>query len=105
SDTYRVQVHTYGYGARLRGEEIEHVAIVGWPREAGSIKGLHVWTEPYDESIAIEALARVDRIAEEVQEHAEAFAPLAIAAVFPTADDCRFCPFATKTNQGCKGHG
>jgi hypothetical protein len=100
SDTYRTQIHLYGLGAVLAGELVEHVAIVAWPREAGSLTGLHVWTEPYDDQRAREALARVDRIAERLEsEHAQGWES------FPTADDCHFCPYYTKTNKGCKGHG
>lgn len=108
SQTYRVQGHTYGYGATLRGEQIEHIAVVGWPREAATLRGLYVWTEPYDEQVALDALARVDRIAEEA--HARSvFAPAAnVAATFPIDPSaCTYCPFHLKNarhlQHGCNG--
>ncbi|MEV1049650.1 hypothetical protein [Streptomyces sp. NPDC049887] len=100
SPTYRVQVHTYAYGARLKGEKVDYVAIIGWPREAGTLDDLYVWTEPYDPSIAIEALARVERIAEAVKGNPDWRAQ-------PVADDCRFCPFHApgdkEGERGCNG--
>ncbi|MEU9654824.1 hypothetical protein [Streptomyces chartreusis] len=104
SPTYRVQVHTYAYGARLKGEQVEHVAIIGWPREAGTLDDLYVWTEPYDPSVAIGALARVERIAERVKALDSVAGPATAARQFDVADDCRFCPFyAPKDDQGERG--
>lgn len=86
SDTYRVQVHTYAYGQQLRGEKVDMVAIIGWPRQGSSLDDLYVWSEPYDPSVAIKALGRVQRLAVA----AEADADWRKAAI---ADDCRYCPF------------
>ncbi|KPI09888.1 hypothetical protein OV450_3379 [Actinobacteria bacterium OV450] len=102
SPTYRTQVHTYAYAAVRAGEVVEHVAIIAWPREAGSLKGLHVWTEPYDESVAVAALQRVDRIAAAL--NSDEFGPARRPEDFATADDCRYCPFKSNTKQGCSGH-
>lgn len=100
SQTYRVQVHTYAFGARLKGEQVEHVAIVGWPREASSLDDLYVWTEPYDPQIARDALARVDRIQKDVDAGCT-------PAEFNVADDCNWCPFhlkgSTSLEGGCNG--
>ncbi|MFM9643155.1 hypothetical protein [Streptomyces turgidiscabies] len=102
--TYRVQVHTYAYGARLKGEKVDHVAIIGWPREAGTLDDLYVWTEPYDPSVAIDALARVERIAKQVSRWRDDAPPLDVARSLEIADDCRYCPFhAPKDDQGERG--
>lgn len=100
SDTYRVQVHTYAYGARLRGEQVEHVAIVAWPREASSLDDLYVWTEPYDPAVARDALARVERIKSSIENAAltpnpdVSPDPVDIALAFRIDNtDCKFCPF------------
>ncbi|MGW6255465.1 hypothetical protein [Streptomyces sp. NPDC055085] len=103
SATYRVQLHTYGYGATLRGEKVEYVAIVALPRDESSLDDLYVWVEPYDPKVAIDALARVDDIAAKVEALETERATwagldinahhLAIAAEFGTADACRYCPF------------
>lgn len=107
STVYRVQVHTYAYGARLAGEEVDHVAIVGWPRQGSSLDDLYVWTEPYDPAVARDALARVRRIAEQVnhqRDHVDSTAE--IAATFPIDNsDCRFCPYHKPGAPDLKGGG
>lgn len=113
-DTYRAQVHTYAYGATLRGEVVEHVAIISWPREASNLDDLYTWTEPYNPSVAHEALARVDRIADlALGTHGprEFDGPhpgaVEIASGFDVAEDCRYCPFylpnARHLQHGCNG--
>lgn len=61
SEQYRVQVHLYGYGYRQMGLPVNEVAIAFYPR-AGVLSGLHVWSEPYDQDIALNAITRVDQI-------------------------------------------
>lgn len=117
SETYRVQIHTYAYGQVVRGERIKHVAIIGWPREQASLKDLYVWVEEYDPQIARDALARVDRIAGdiEVKHIARATgltlespsAKLGVAKEFDVAEDCTYCLFLAKGDpgmtRGCNG--
>ena len=114
---YRVQLHVYGYGQRLAGETVDYVALISWPREASSLDDLYAVVEPYDPQIARDALARVDRIAAEVQAYETERAQwagldvnahkLGIAREFPAADDCRFCPFHAPGDpgftRGCPG--
>lgn len=114
---YRVQLHVYGYGQRLAGETVDYVALISWPREASSLDDLYVVVEPYNPQIARDALARVDRIAAEVQAYETERAQwagldvnahkLGIAREFPAADDCRFCPFHAPGDpgftRGCPG--
>jgi hypothetical protein len=84
---------------------VDHVAIVGWPREKANLDDLYVWTEPYDASVALDALARVDRIAEQLRDQSG----IEAARPFAVADDCKFCPFhapGDKTmERGCNGKG
>jgi hypothetical protein len=119
SRTYRVQAHTYAYGAKLRGEDVKHVAIVGWPRDKGSLDDLYVWTEPYDPDIAREALQRVDNIGAQLAGCTDTYGlhndgcgcPDTVAAAYALPmdnTDCRFCPFymrgAAKSEGGiCNG--
>jgi len=113
SDTYRVQAHTYGLAAALGGEKVRNVAIVGLPRAGGSLDDMHVWTDKFDRKLAEEALKRVEGIAAkvqasnteaglDVQEH-----DMRVARRFPTANDCRYCPFHLKNDKemrrGCPG--
>lgn len=60
-DVYRTQAHVYGYGCEERGLPVEEVAIAFLPR-AGQLRGMHVWSEPYDRTVAVEALDRVERV-------------------------------------------
>jgi hypothetical protein len=124
SPTYRVQAHVYAYGARLRGEKIEKIAIVSWPRDEASLDDLYVHVEDYDPAIVKKAFERVERIAGQVErEKAELHLTYSIdrepseeldleikartAADFNVADDCRFCPFylpnARDITRGCNG--
>ena len=114
---YRVQLHVYGYGQRLAGETVDYVALISWPREASSLDDLYVVVEPYNPQIARDALARVDRIAAEVQAYETERAQwagldinahsLGIARQFPVADDCKFCAFHAPGDpgmtRGCPG--
>lgn len=107
SEGYRVQGHTYGMGARLRGYPIEDVVIIGWPRERSSLDALYVWTEPYNPDLAREAIDRVDRIAATVDdspailygeaETDELEAKELTAYRFPIDNsDCNYCPWFVK---------
>lgn len=112
-DTYRVQVQIYAYGARQRGEKVEHVAIIGWPRDQPTLEDLYVWTEPYDPKIARDALERVDRIAKVVESKRSAIAEMDpqtmsdsdVAGSFPIADDCRYCPYHLPGANSLEGGG
>jgi hypothetical protein len=119
--TYRVQAHTYGMGARLKGYDIKDVAIVGWPSDKSSLDDLYVWTEPYDPAVAREAIARVERISESVEAHMATLYGKAETGKeeseeltyqqFPIDNsDCKFCPWhlpgAAKSEGGvCNGRG
>lgn len=114
SRVYRVQAHSYGYGAKLAGWDIKDVAIIAWPRDKSSLDDLYVWTEPYQPSIAREALDRVARIGDAIAvpqgEVATMMAdPPKSYMDFPIdPSDCRYCPFylkgAAKSGEGvCNG--
>lgn len=100
SPTYRTQLHTYGLGAQTRGERVKHIALVGMPRQGTSLEDMYVWSEPFNPQIAIDALARVERIGQAV----EAGTPMQSFAV---GDDCNYCPFHLRGSKnlkdGCNG--
>lgn len=103
---YRVQLHTYGYGARIRGEVVSDVALVGLPRDKASLDDLYVWTEPYDPQVARDALNRVDRIAAEIRDrdHFGVNGEAQIASCFPIDNsDCKYCPFHMPGAKESKG--
>lgn len=102
-DTYRVQIHTYAYGAVLAGEKVRDVAIVGWPRAGSSLDDLFVWTEPYDRKVAEEALRRVERINKESVQMGSTggvSSKMRIAQSFVAGDDCRYCQFHLRGDKG-----
>lgn len=90
SPTYRIQAHLYAYGAKIKGEDVKHVAIVSLPRDKSNLDDLYVWTEPYNPKVARDALARVDRIGQLVTPEG-APSPYTLPIV---NTDCKFCPFA-----------
>ena len=118
SETYRKQIQIYGLGAERAGEKVKKVAIIAWPRQESSLDKLYVHVEPYDREVALEALRRVERIAEEVAVTGQSFqllsdrpgqslTPMDQARQFEPGDDCKWCPFHLKGDKemkrGCPG--
>lgn len=124
SPTYRVQAHVYAHGARLRGEKIEKIAIISWPRDEASLDDLYVHVEDYDPGIVKKAFERVERIGAEVEakkselhlmysvdrepsEELDLEIKARVSADFTVSEDCRFCPFylpnARDITRGCNG--
>jgi hypothetical protein len=124
SQTYKVQAHVYAYGARLRGETIEKVAIISWPRDEATLDDLYVHVEDYNPAIVKAAFERVEGIGKRVREMQDVavasidteverddktMLPInaRIGADFTVAEDCRFCPFylpnARDITRGCNG--
>lgn len=60
---YRTQAHSYGRGFARLGYLVRHVMIVFLPRN-GQLFNAHVWAEPYDESVAVQGLDRVEGLLE-----------------------------------------
>lgn len=104
---YQWQAHLYGLGMQLAGEHVEDVAIVFLPR-GGRIDGLHVWSEPYNPQIAVQALKRYQAVQAfhltvNPEAHPERW------ALLPTADAyCTYCPWylpgSASLRSGCPGH-
>jgi hypothetical protein len=91
---YRTQLHLYGMGARQRGEKVEEVGLIGWPRDKSNLDDLYVWTEPYNPQIARDALARVDGLKAWADKSlADGSSLQEVAQAAAIADDCKFCPF------------
>lgn len=102
SDQYRIQAHIYGRGWALRGYRVDRVALMFLVRD-GQLRDQYFWSEPYDEQVALDAIARVEGIARTTTALGDAALPL-----LPTADAwCTFCPFykkgATDLTTGCPG--
>lgn len=105
-EKYRIQAHLYGLGQENAGEPVDRVVIVFIARYH-ELK-VHVWSEPYDRTVAENALARLDRIRDQVQAlepeaNPEAWHQFPI----PGKPNCRFCPYlkpgSSDLSQGCPG--
>lgn len=59
---YIEQVQMYGYGHVQAGRRVDRVALVFFPR-AGYLQGTYVWSQPYEETVALAALDRVNKVA------------------------------------------
>lgn len=103
---YRVQTHLYGYGYAQLGLPVHSVGLVLYPR-GGMLSGLWIWTEPYDETVALQALARHDTILEtaaalDVAGHPRHYTLLPKV----TGHACSYCPWwkpGPDTGDGCPG--
>ncbi|WGH20074.1 Cas4 exonuclease [Gordonia phage Tarzan] len=92
SQQYFVQAHTYGHGLRLQGIPVDSVAVMFLPR-GGRLVDAHLWVEPYNEQVALDAIARMDGIALmvdtfDVENHPENY-----SLFRREPQDCVFCPF------------
>ena len=83
---YRVQGHLYARGWHRRGIPVQTVAILFLPR-GGELEHAHLWAEPYDEQIALDALFRAQTIADLV----DAVGLDAAVQALPADDGCYSC--------------
>lgn len=65
--SYRVQGHAYGRGITRRGYPCDHVRVAYLPRNNFSLSSAVIWSEPYDESIAVAALTRATGLASTIR--------------------------------------
>lgn len=110
---YKVQPHVYGRGFARRGLTVRRVVLMLLPRNKDRVRDGVVWSEPYDEAVALDAIARAERVntlrtalgmsaavaitngqlrsagAGQLADPHGADDELAV----PVADDCRFCPW------------
>lgn len=63
SATYKRQKHLYGRGFTRRGLTVTGVQTAYLPRNKPSLRDAVIVHEPYDEQIALDTLARADRLA------------------------------------------
>lgn len=106
SAQYRKQVHIYGKGYARLGLPVQEVAIAFYPR-AGQLSGMHVWSEPFDEAIADEAITRVDTLLQvivelQVDDHPEHYKAIPRSP----GRNCLYCPWmrpGPDTGAACPG--
>lgn len=102
SEQYRIQAHLYGRGLQRAGFPVDTVAVAFLPRD-WELAGAHLWHEPYDEQVAIDALQRLASI-----NLATTILGVHAVANLGTADAwCHTCPFFERDSQdprqGCPG--
>lgn len=109
---YRVQIQIYGLGHRRAGREVKDVALIFYPR-SGWLDDAYVWVEPYDEQVALDALARMHAIAERLLDLDIENNPKAYQLIDASpGDSCVWCPAYNKnlididvaaSDKGCPG--
>lgn len=88
SATYRAQQHLYGRGFVRRGLPVDRVRIAYLPRNNPRLDAAVIWSEPYDETVATECLARANALAVALRTSgADALIP-----TLPVAEGCFSCP-------------
>lgn len=100
---YVQQAHAYGRGWVRRGFPVDEVCVYYLPSN-GEFDDGFFWSEPYDEQIVTDALARVEAITALTRT-----AGTAALSILPTEDHyCRRCPFflpaSTDVTVACPGH-
>jgi hypothetical protein len=91
-EQYRTQVHLYAKGFILQGFPVENVAIAALPR-SGFLRDLYVWTEPYSEALADNAIQRFRTIIELCDELQVENNPKLFWAFATHPGKCEWCPF------------
>lgn len=108
---YRVQIQIYGLGHKRAGREVKDVALIFYPR-SGWLDDAYVHVEPYDEQMALDALARMYRIADRLIELDIDSNPHRYQQIDATpGDSCVWCPFYNRdmdsdiaaSEKGCPG--
>jgi CRISPR/Cas system-associated exonuclease Cas4 (RecB family) len=101
SHQYRVQLNTYALGLRLQNIEIDNIAIMFWSR-SGMMRDAFSITEPYDEKLVDDTLARFDAIKEMT-----AMGTSALPLIPATPTHCVYCPYylplSTDLTVACNG--
>jgi hypothetical protein len=86
----RWQIQTYGYLLTLAGHPVDTVSLIGVPRD-GTEQDIVVHSEPYDEAVALEALAWLKDVES---------APFAPAPEMSGKICSEYCPFFGELCQG-----
>lgn len=93
SAQYRTQAHLYGRGWALEGWQVDLVMIFFIPRD-GELSDSYVWSEPYNEAVALDALARMNQL----DGLLKAIGLEQALSLYPLCDD-RFCTWCAPQNK------
>ena len=93
SEQYRAQAHLYGRGFQRAGHRVQRVAIAYLYRSAWPTPQMHLWTEPYDEALAVAPLERATAVLRALDAvHAAGGDVDAYVTSLPRAEGCYSCP-------------
>lgn len=93
SPQYRAQAHLYGRGFTRAGHTVTRVAIAYLLRAAYPTPAMHLWTEPYDEAVALAPLERATATLRALDAMYAVGADVdAYVASLPRAEGCYSCP-------------
>lgn len=105
SEVYKVQVQVYGYGWARLGRAVRSVRIVFLPKWSSRFDDGYEWVDEYRESVATEALARLETLNASAALVGHGLATYADIARDTT--ECRFCPYLRRggppDRTGCHG--
>lgn len=87
---YIRQGHMYGLGFENAGYQVDTIAIALLPR-GGTLRGMHLWKEPYDRDVAEAALANRDKVIGLCDDLDVTENPDRYAWIPNHPYDCRFC--------------
>lgn len=102
------QVNLYALGHIRAGRRVDRVALVFLPR-AGWLSGMYVWSAPYDQKIAEDALDRVNKVTAGLIYYKVTDVPENWVKVPATpSKDCSWCPWynpevESASDAGCPG--
>jgi hypothetical protein len=97
SEVYRQQAHLYCRGYQVAGYEVREASIFFIPRAANFGKSF-LWSEPYNEALALETVARLELIRLAVDGIAAADDHVKLDRIPAVPNDgCRFCDFYSPT--------
>lgn len=98
---YRTQAHLYGRGWVHAGATPATVMICFLPRN-GELRDAFIWSEPYDEQVAVDGLARLEAL-----HNLTAVGPVVLPMIPVSEDYCTSCdwyrPGSTDPTVACPG--
>ena len=108
---YRTQIQVYGLGHERAGRDVKNVALIFLSR-SGWLDDAEVYMEPYDKQVALDALARLYRIADQLIDFDIEHNPQRFQLIDAVpGDECVWCPFMNRdidieiaaSEKGCPG--
>jgi hypothetical protein len=109
---YRIQQMSYAKGLRAVGQPIQYICLAFVPR-SGWLRDMYVWAEPYDDAMALAAVARPYQIAQRLGQMDIRNNPhLWNDVPAEPSYECNYCPMYDRylpdglgaTDKGCPGY-